>query len=57
LVIAIRVRVCPKVCGAELRFCIEKLGVVCVYPCPNILVIVCCDFSKVEAEPSMVVRL
>jgi hypothetical protein len=42
---------------AEVKFGMEKLGVVCVYPYPNMLVIVCCDTPKVGAEPSMVVRL
>jgi hypothetical protein len=41
----------PEVYGAELKFVIEKLGVVCVYPCPNILVVVCCGISKVGVEP------
>jgi hypothetical protein len=43
--------------GAEVKFGIEKLGVVHIYPCPNKLVIVCCDLPKVGDEPSMVVRL
>jgi hypothetical protein len=42
---------------AEPGFGIEKLGAVCVYLCPNILVIVCCGIPKVGAEPSIVVRL
>jgi hypothetical protein len=47
----------PDVYGDEIGFGIEKLGVVCVYPCPNILAIVYCGILKVGAEPSMVVRL
>jgi hypothetical protein len=47
----------PGVYGAEVKFNIEKLGVVCVYPCLNILVVVYCDVLKVGAEPSMVVQL
>jgi hypothetical protein len=31
--------------------------VVCVYPCPNMLVIVCCGIPKVGVEPSMVIQL
>jgi hypothetical protein len=36
---------------------IEKLGAVHIYPCPNMLSIVCYDIPKVGVEPSMVVRL
>jgi hypothetical protein len=43
--------------GVELGFGIEKLGAVCVYPCPNMLVIVCCGIPNVGAEPLMVVQL
>jgi hypothetical protein len=43
--------------GAEVKFGIKKLGAVGVYPCRNMLVVVCCGAPKVEAEPSMVVRL
>jgi hypothetical protein len=42
---------------AEPGFGIEKLSVVCVHPCPNMLAVVCCGIPKVGAEPSMVVRL
>jgi hypothetical protein len=35
----------------------EKLCAVCVYPCLNMLVIVCCGIPKVGAEPLIVVRL
>jgi hypothetical protein len=47
----------PGVYGVELKFSIEKLGVVYVYPCLNILAIVYYGIPKVGAEPSMVVRL
>jgi hypothetical protein len=47
----------PGVYGAEVKFGIGKLGMVCVYPCPNLLVVVCCGIPKVGAEPSMVVWL
>jgi hypothetical protein len=47
----------PGVYGAEVKFGIEKLGVVSVYPCPNMLAIICFSTPKVGAEPSMVVRL
>jgi hypothetical protein len=43
--------------GVEVKFGIERLGMVCVYPCPNMLAVVCCGTPKVGAEPSMVVRL
>jgi hypothetical protein len=42
---------------AEVKFGIEKLGAVCVYPCPNMLTAVYCGTLKVGAELSMVVRL
>jgi hypothetical protein len=42
---------------AEVKFGIDKLGAVCVYPCPNMLTIVCCGIPKVGAEPSIVVWL
>jgi hypothetical protein len=42
---------------AKVKFGIEKLGAVCVYPCPNMLAVVCCGTLEVGAEPSMVVRL
>jgi hypothetical protein len=55
------VRICsiiaPKGVWAEVKFGIEKLCVVCVYPCPNMLAIVCCGTPKVRAEPSLVVQL
>jgi hypothetical protein len=47
----------PGVYGAEVKFGIEKLGAVCLYPFPNMLAIVYCGIPKVEAKPSMVVRL
>jgi hypothetical protein len=47
----------PEVYGAKPGFAMEKLGTVCVYPCPNMMVIVCCGIRKVGVEPSMVVRL
>jgi hypothetical protein len=43
--------------GAKVKFGIEKLGAVCLYPCLNKLVVVCCVFPKVGAEPSLVVQL
>jgi hypothetical protein len=46
-----------RVYGVEPEFGIAKLGAVCVYPCPNMLVIVCCGIPKVGAKPSMVVWL
>jgi hypothetical protein len=46
----------PKVYGAELGFGIVKLGAVCIYSCPNMLV-VCCGIPSVGAKLSMVVRL
>jgi hypothetical protein len=61
LVVPASVRVCsaiaPGVYGAEVKFGIENIGMVYVYPCPNILAIVCCGAIKVGAEPSMVVQL
>jgi hypothetical protein len=47
----------PGVYEVEPRFGIEKVGAACVYPYPNMLVVVCCGISEVGAEPSMVVRL
>jgi hypothetical protein len=41
----------------EVKFGIEKLGAVCVYLYPNMLVVVCCDTPKLGVEPSMVVQL
>jgi hypothetical protein len=43
--------------GAEVKFEMEKLGVVCVYPCPNMIALVCCGIPKVGVELSMVVQL
>jgi hypothetical protein len=43
--------------GLEVKFGIEKLDIVYVYPCPNMLAVVCCGILKVGAELSMVVRL
>jgi hypothetical protein len=43
--------------GDEVKFGIEKLGVVCMYSCLNMLVIVCCSIPKVGPKPSMVLRL
>jgi hypothetical protein len=40
----------PGVNGAEVKFGIEKLGVVCVYSCPNMLAIVCYGIPKVGAQ-------
>jgi hypothetical protein len=61
LVCATSVCVCsasaPGVYGAEVKFGMKKLGAVCVYPCPNMLAVVCYGTSKVGAEPSMVVWL
>jgi hypothetical protein len=61
LVVVVRVRVCPalylEVYGAEPRFGIEKLGAVCVYPYPNMLVVVYCGIPKLGVKTSMVVRL
>jgi hypothetical protein len=42
---------------AEVKFGVEKLGAVYVYPCLNMLAIVYCGILKVGAEPLMVVRL
>jgi hypothetical protein len=47
----------PRVCGVEVKFGIEKLDAVCVYPCSNMPVVVCCGTLKVGGEPSMIVRL
>jgi hypothetical protein len=43
--------------GAEVKFGIEKLGMSCIYPCPNMLTVVYYGTSKVGVEPSMVVQL
>jgi hypothetical protein len=55
------VRICsaitPGVYGVEVKFGIEKLGAVCIYPCSNMLVVVCCGAPKVGAELSMMVQL
>jgi hypothetical protein len=54
-------RVCsaiaPVVYGAEVKFGIEKLDTVCVYPYPNMLAIVCCGILKVGVKLSVVVWL
>jgi hypothetical protein len=34
-----------------------KLGMVCIYPYPNMLAVVCCGISRVGAKHSMEVRL
>jgi hypothetical protein len=61
LVVAVRVRVCPAVIPGGIwgrtRVWHRKLGMVCVYPCLNMLAVVCYDIPKVGAEPSMVVWL
>jgi hypothetical protein len=61
LIIAASVHVCSTIAlgvyAVEVKFGIEKLGVVCIYPYPNMLVIVYCDTPKVGTEPSMVVWL
>jgi hypothetical protein len=43
--------------GVKLKFGIEKLDVVCIYPYPNMLAIVCCGIPKAEVKLSMVVSL
>jgi hypothetical protein len=45
----------PGVYRAELKFGIEKIGAVCVYPCPNMLVVACYGIPKVGAQPSILV--
>jgi hypothetical protein len=61
MVVVVGVCVClalpPEVYGTEPRFDIENLDAVCMYPCLNMLVIVCCGIPKVGVEPSMVVQL
>jgi hypothetical protein len=47
----------PEVYGVEQGFGIVKLGAVCVYPCPYMLVVICCGIPRLGTEPSMVVRL
>jgi hypothetical protein len=47
----------PEVHGAKLGFGIAKLGVVCIYPYPNKLAIVCRGIPKIGVESLMVVRL
>jgi hypothetical protein len=43
---------CPRgVYVAEVKFDIEKLGVVCVYHYPNMLVVLYCGIPKVGAKP------
>jgi hypothetical protein len=41
----------------EPGFGIVKLGVVCVYPYPNMLTIACYGIPRVGAKPLMVVQL
>jgi hypothetical protein len=43
--------------GVKLGFGIVKLGAVCMYPCPYMLVIACCGIARVGVQPSMVVWL
>jgi hypothetical protein len=61
LVSVVGVHVCPAITpgmyGVELGFGIVKLGVVCVYPYPNMLDVVCCGIQKVGSKSSMVVWL
>jgi hypothetical protein len=47
----------PEVYGAESGFAIEKLDVVCMHPCLNMLTIVCYGIPKVGVESSMVVQM
>jgi hypothetical protein len=47
----------PEVYGVDPGFDIANLGAVCMYPCPNVLAVVCCGIPKVGAEPSIVVQL
>jgi hypothetical protein len=49
-------RACSTV-APEVKFGIGKLGVVCVYPCPNMSVVVCCGIPKVVVKHSMFVQL
>jgi hypothetical protein len=49
--------VASGVYGVEVKIGIEQICAVCIYPCPNMLAVVCCDILKVRAEPSMVVQL
>jgi hypothetical protein len=42
---------------AKVKLGKEKLGVVYVYPCPNMLTAVCCGTPKVGAKSSTVVQL
>jgi hypothetical protein len=49
--------VAPGVYEVEAKFGMEKLGAVCVYPCSNMLNVVCCGIPKVGVEPSMMVQL
>jgi hypothetical protein len=46
-----------EVYGAEPRFGIVKVGVVCIYPCLNMLAVVYYGIPRVGVEPSMVVQL
>jgi hypothetical protein len=47
----------PEVYEVESGLDIEKLGTVCMYPCPNMLAVVFCGIPKVGVKPSIVVRL
>jgi hypothetical protein len=47
----------PAVYGAKLKFDIEKLGTVCIYPCLNMLAVVCCGIPKEGGKPSIMVGL
>jgi hypothetical protein len=47
----------PELSGVKQGFGIVKLGVVCVYPYPYMLAVVCCGIPSLRAEPLMVVRL
>jgi hypothetical protein len=61
LEVAARVRVCstikPGGIGGRTRVWYRKVGVVCVYPFPYMLAVVCCGILRFGAKPSMVVRL
>jgi hypothetical protein len=47
----------PEVYGAEPRVYMKNLGAVCLYPFPNMMVIVYYGIPKVGVEPSMVIQL
>jgi hypothetical protein len=61
LKVAANVHVCSVVAlgvyEVEVKFGMEKLGAVCVYPCSNMLDVVCCGIPKVGVEPLMMVQL